>query len=66
MLVRAGFAVVLVLVNVPGFCPVLARGWHGDRLEAEERTRLPSHSPAIHQEKRPLTQAPQDDKTASQ
>jgi hypothetical protein len=29
MLVRAGFAVVLVPVNVPGVCPVLAREWHG-------------------------------------
>jgi hypothetical protein len=28
MLVRAGFVVVLVLVNVPGFRPVLARDWH--------------------------------------
>jgi hypothetical protein len=27
-LVRTGFVVVLVLVNVPGFRPVLARGWH--------------------------------------
>ena len=31
MLVRAGFVVVLVLVNVSGFRPVLARGWHGSR-----------------------------------
>jgi hypothetical protein len=29
MLVRPGFVVVLVLVNVSGFRPVLARGWHG-------------------------------------
>jgi hypothetical protein len=29
MLVRAGFVVVLVPVNVSGFRPVLARGWHG-------------------------------------
>jgi hypothetical protein len=29
MLVRAGFAVVLVPVNVPGVCPGLAREWHG-------------------------------------
>src|SRR5262249_40656332 len=29
MLVRAGFVVVLVLVNVSGFRLVLARGWHG-------------------------------------
>jgi hypothetical protein len=29
MLVRAGFVVVLVLVNVYGFRPILARGWHG-------------------------------------
>jgi len=29
MLVRAGFVVVLVLVNVSGFRPVLARGGHG-------------------------------------
>ena len=29
MLVWAGFVVVLVLVNVSGFRPVLARGWHG-------------------------------------
>ena len=28
MLVRAGFVVVLVPVNVSGFRPVLARGWH--------------------------------------
>ena len=28
MLVKTGFVVVLVLVNVPGFRPVLARGWH--------------------------------------
>jgi hypothetical protein len=36
MLVRVGFAVVLVLVNVSGFCPVLAREWHGhsNRYEA--------------------------------
>jgi hypothetical protein len=31
MLVRAGFVVVLVPVNVSGFCLVLARGWHGRR-----------------------------------
>jgi hypothetical protein len=30
-LVRTGFVVVLVLVNVSGFRPVLARGWHGVR-----------------------------------
>jgi hypothetical protein len=29
ILVRTGFVVVLVPVNVPGFRPVLARGWHG-------------------------------------
>jgi len=29
MLVRAGSVVVLVPVNVSGFRPVLARGWHG-------------------------------------
>jgi hypothetical protein len=29
MLVRAGFFVVLVPVNVSGFRPGLARGWHG-------------------------------------
>jgi hypothetical protein len=35
MLVRAGSAVVLVLVNISGFRPVLARGWHGpDRQRA--------------------------------
>jgi hypothetical protein len=28
MLVRTAFVVVLVLVNVPGFRLVLARGWH--------------------------------------
>jgi hypothetical protein len=28
-LVRTGFVVVLVLVNVSGFRPVLARGWPG-------------------------------------
>jgi hypothetical protein len=28
MLVRTGFVVVLVLVNVRGFRPVLARTWH--------------------------------------
>jgi hypothetical protein len=28
ILVRTGFLVVLVLVNVSGFRPVLARGWH--------------------------------------
>jgi hypothetical protein len=28
-LVRAGFVVVLVPVNVSGLRPVLARGWHG-------------------------------------
>jgi hypothetical protein len=28
MLVGTGFVVVLVLVDVPGFRPVLARGWH--------------------------------------
>jgi hypothetical protein len=28
MLVRAGFVVVPVPVNVYGFRPVLARGWH--------------------------------------
>jgi len=28
MLVRGGFVVVLVPVNVSGFRPVLARGWH--------------------------------------
>src|SRR5215475_14857610 len=61
MLVSAGFAVVLVLVNVPGFCSVLAHGWHEDRLGAEERTRLPSQPPAIHQDERPLNQAPQED-----
>jgi hypothetical protein len=33
MLVRAGFVVVLVLVNVSGFRPVLARGWHVQRAE---------------------------------
>jgi len=32
MLVRAGFVVVLVLVNVSGFRLVLARGWHGPTL----------------------------------
>jgi hypothetical protein len=31
MLVKAGFVVALVLVNVSGFRPVLARGWHGAR-----------------------------------
>ena len=29
MLVRAGLVVVLVPVNVSGFRPVLAHGWHG-------------------------------------
>jgi hypothetical protein len=29
MLVMTGFVVVLVLANVSGFRPVLARGWHG-------------------------------------
>jgi hypothetical protein len=29
LLVRPGFVVVLALVNVSGFRPVLARGWHG-------------------------------------
>jgi hypothetical protein len=29
MLFRAGFVAVLVPVNVSGFRPVLARGWHG-------------------------------------
>ena len=29
ILVRTGFVVVLVPVNVPGFRPVLARTWHG-------------------------------------
>jgi hypothetical protein len=28
-LVRPGFVAVLVLINVSGFRPVLARGWHG-------------------------------------
>ncbi len=28
MLVRAGFVVVLLPVDVSGFRPVLARGWH--------------------------------------
>jgi hypothetical protein len=32
MLARPGFVVVLVPVNVSGFCPVLARGWHGQTL----------------------------------
>jgi hypothetical protein len=32
MLVRTGFVVVLVPVNVSGFRPVLARGRHGARL----------------------------------
>jgi hypothetical protein len=31
MLARAGFVVVLVLVNVSGLRLVLARGWHGVR-----------------------------------
>jgi hypothetical protein len=30
-LVKAGFVVVLVPLNVSGFRPVLARGWHGVR-----------------------------------
>ena len=29
MLVSVGLLLVLVPLNVPGFCPVLARGWHG-------------------------------------
>jgi hypothetical protein len=29
MLVRTGFVVAPQPVNVPGFCPVLAREWHG-------------------------------------
>jgi hypothetical protein len=29
MLVSAGLFVVLVPLNVPGFCPVLAYEWHG-------------------------------------
>jgi len=32
MLVRAGLIVVLVLIDVSGFRPVLARVWHGLRL----------------------------------
>lgn len=39
MLVRAGFFVVLALVNVSGFWPVMARGRHGVR-----RSRLPGTS----------------------
>ena len=34
MLVRVGFLVVLVLVNVSGSRPILARGWHGVRRSA--------------------------------
>jgi hypothetical protein len=29
MLVSGGLFVVLVPLNVPGFCSVLSRGWHG-------------------------------------
>jgi hypothetical protein len=32
ILFRTGFVVVLVLVDVPGFRPVLARGWHEGRV----------------------------------
>ena len=38
-LVRAGFVVVLVLVNVSGFRSVLARSWHGVRAAARARAR---------------------------
>jgi hypothetical protein len=40
MLVRAGFVVVLVPVNFPGFRPVLARGWHRERATRQSRVRL--------------------------
>jgi hypothetical protein len=46
MLVRTGFVVVLVLVNVPGFRPILARGWH------DQLGRLAAH-PAEHALARP-------------
>lgn len=39
MLVRTGFVVVLALVNVSGFRPVLARGWH-EGLPETERARV--------------------------
>jgi hypothetical protein len=39
MLVKAGFVVALVLVNVSGFRPVLARGWHGRAVTARVRAR---------------------------
>jgi hypothetical protein len=39
MLVRAGFVVVVTLINVSGFCPVLARGWH-DQLGRSVLVRL--------------------------
>ena len=32
-LVRAGFLVVWLPLDVSGFCPVLARGWHGTGLD---------------------------------
>jgi hypothetical protein len=35
MLVRAGFIVVLVPVNVAGFCSILAREWHGCFIHLE-------------------------------
>ena len=39
ILVRTGFVVVLVLVNVSGFRLVLARGWHGAGPSAWEQAR---------------------------
>src|ERR1700728_1577935 len=40
-LVRTGFVVVLVLVNVSGFRPVLARSWHGAGPSAWARSGVP-------------------------
>jgi len=55
MLVRAGFVVVLVPVNVPGFRPLLARGWHKPldaagpgNLTVLRHARMSAASPTIH------------------
>ena len=55
MLARAGFIVVLVLVNVSGFRLVLARGWH-ERMERGRVEHLPRPG-TLHRARleRPLT-----------
>jgi len=39
-LIRAGLLIVWLQLNVSGFRPVLARGWHEGRLEHAARTAL--------------------------